>query len=311
MHRFLLQIHLPWNLPIIGEDLRIPSYGVMLAIGAVVAVWMGARRAALAKIPKEEVIDVGVFCVLWGVVGARLFYVFEHYDYFFTAAGFWHILAIWEGGLVFYGGLFLTIGYVAYHFWKKHDGGEQLVVFWDLAAPSTAIGVAFTRIGCFLNGCCYGKPTDLPCGVTYPPDSPIFQDVATPGTYMHDHFYIRAYEMGMMGGKAANSFPVHPTQIYESAFMFILAGVLYWYWPRRRGSGEVGGLFMISYGIFRFLVEFLRINPATFSWAPLSISQWMGIPAIVFGLWLYLGSRGWINPHWGALHPLSKDTASK
>lgn len=304
MHRFLIEINLPWELPIVGEAVRIPSYGVMLAVGAMLGLYLATRRYGQARFDRQEIVDVGVFIVLSGVVGARLFYVIENAEVYFSGGRFWHVFAIWEGGLVYYGGLILAILYIAWHFARKKDGGESLVRFWDLAAPSATLGLALTRVGCFLNGCCYGRPSDLPWAVTYPRGSHIFLDLYRPDSFVREHYYDLADKYGMFGD-AARSYPVHPTQLYSAAFNLALFGFLYWYWPRRRGNGEIGGLMVICYSVFRFTVEFWRINPPVFDAIPLSVSQWVSFPMLAFGLYLFLGSRGWINPRWKALHPLS------
>ena len=301
---------LPWELPLIGRTLSVPMYGVMLAVGAVAGTWLAARRAEKAGFSRQEVVDVAVYCVLLGVVGARLFYVLEHFGYFSSSwRNFLHAFAIWEGGLVYYGGLILAVLYIAYHFMRKDNAWEELVKMWDLAAPSAMAGLAFGRLGCLFNGCCYGKPSGVPWALKFPRGSPIFADVTDPGSLVYQRYYHLAVEHGMTGGGAGRSFAVHPTQLYSAAAVFLIAGFLYWYWPRRKGNGEVGGLMLMLYCPFRFLVEFLRINPATFSWAPLSIAQWVSIPAFLYGMYLVLGSRGIINPHWKALHPLKEKEA--
>lgn len=300
MYRYLLDI------PLWGDTrLRIPAYGTLLALGAVTGIWLAARRAKAAGFKKETVVDMGVLMVLWGVVGARLLFVIENWGYFFSGGRMWEILALWKGGLVFYGGFIAAVLYAVYHFlWGAgKEDSRRLGDFWDLAAPSTAIALGFTRLGCFMNGCCYGRPTDCPLVVRYPPGSIFHNEIQDAGTWVHQHYYDMARESGMLSGNAW-SLPVHPTQLYSSIFGFMLGGALYWYWTRKKGRGEIGALLLLCYSAFRFTIEFIRINPPVFSWAPLAISQWISIPGFLFALWLLLVSRGVLRSPVGWLGPV-------
>jgi phosphatidylglycerol:prolipoprotein diacylglycerol transferase len=103
--------------------------------------------------------------------------------------------------------------------------------------------------------------------------------------------------------QGARSIPVHPVQLYAAVFGWVFGALLYWYWPKRKGNGEVGALLVLGYSVFRFLIEFMRINPPVFSWAPFSISQWISMPAFFFAIWLLLVARGvlrspatWLGP---------------
>ena len=199
--------------------LPIYSYGVMMVVGFAVGIWR-ARRVSKKRygIEPERVIDIALVVLVSSVIGARTVYVWM--DPYETWG---HFFAVWDGGLSFHGGVVaaLAAGYVYTRIAK--------LPFWscvDLVVPSAAIGYALTRIGCFLRGCCYGGPTDLPWAV---PTN-------------HEGLLINA----------------HPTQIYA-----LLAGLLIFFILTRlermnRAPGFVFASYLGLYGVYRFLIEILR-----------------------------------------------------
>ncbi|MDD3119742.1 MAG: prolipoprotein diacylglyceryl transferase, partial [Victivallales bacterium] len=167
-----------------------------------------------------------LICMLSGIGGARLFYVIQYAEQF--RGRFWEVFRIDHGGLVFYGGFICTmIALVIY----CRIARLRLMQVLSLLGPSLALGHMFGRIGCFLNGCCFGNPTLLPWGCTYPLDS-------DPG---------RCFP-----GQA-----LHPVQLYESAGNLLIFAILQYTLPRSKG-GQVAGLYMILYGTLRMLDEFCR-----------------------------------------------------
>ncbi len=157
-----------FRVPIPGTEIRLPvfGYGVFVFLGFVVALWLAARRARRFNIESAHLIDLGLWMLLAGVVGGRLFFIVM----------FWHqmnswldLIALWQGGLVLYGGV---AGAVAAFFWytTRHQLPKRALL--DLLAPAVIAGVAIGRIGCFLNGCCWGDPTVLPWAVQFPFGSP-------------------------------------------------------------------------------------------------------------------------------------------
>ncbi len=203
--------------PVLFEigPLIIYSYGFMLMLAFLAAIYVAVREARMRAIKVDLVYDFAFWLLVGGLVGARLSYVFYNWPLF--SFNPWEALAVWEGGLNFYGGLLggLTAGLI-FVYWKK----LPLEDISDLAGLALPLGLAIGRIGCFLNGCCYGKPTRLPWGVTFP----------------------------------SVSFKVHPTQLYESLYALLI-------FRYRIGRGNVFLTFLLSYTFFRFLNEFLRVNP--------------------------------------------------
>jgi phosphatidylglycerol---prolipoprotein diacylglyceryl transferase len=213
------------------------SYGALVALGVIAALPLMMRLGQREHFPKvQEVYDWVSLALIAGFLGARLFYVLQH-------AGWYRqhplkIIAFWEGGLIFYGGV---IGAVA-AFWgyarlKKIDVWRIL----DFLFPFVALVHAFGRVGCFLNGCCYGRLCRLPWAVQFP-------------NLPH---------------------PVHPTQLYEMAYLFVLFGFLYHFYPKRSFAGQVTALYLFFYGAGRFVIEFWRAdNPM---WVFLTWNQWLSV----------------------------------
>lgn len=176
------------------------------------------------------------------IIGARLVYLAIHYSEYD-----WGIFQIWQGGLVFYGGLILSV--ISGIVYLKIKGIPVLKVA-DLIMPGVMLGEVFGRMGCFLNGCCYGAPAHLPWAVCFPQGSPA---------------YAQQIQSGLIKGPAASSLPVHPTQLYSSIIALCLFIILSFLWSRRKRDGVVLGAIGILYPLSRFLIEFIRgDNPAVF-----------------------------------------------
>ena len=205
-------------------------YGVMVATGFLVGLWTASRRSVHAGISGEKILDLGPWLIVGAILGARLLYVATFWREQFSGKPLWELVAIWKGGLVYYGGLVgASLACVLYARFK------QLPVWTlgDILAPSIALGHVFGRIGCFLNGCCYGRECNLPWAVRFP----------------------EGQDMHPVGQPAT---PVHPTEIYEALLNLGLYFALAWLYRRRRFSGQVFAVYLIAYAIVRALVETFR-----------------------------------------------------
>jgi len=213
--------------------------------------------------------DMAFWVFLLGMVGARLFYCIEYWGV--DIKNWWEVFQYWKGGIVFYGGL---IGAIAGFFVYRRSHPFPLRPYMDVLAPSIGIGIMFGRLGCFLNGCCYGRVCHLPWAVSFPKPSPPW-----------DHHHT----MGMIPAGAIQSLPIHPTQIYFAVDGLVLLLLLSAFFPLRRRDGEVMGLLMLTYPISRFLIEFLR-NDETAFFAGLTISQTISVALFLVGLafWAWL-----------------------
>jgi phosphatidylglycerol:prolipoprotein diacylglycerol transferase len=230
-----------------GFTLR--SYGVMAMLGFLTAWLLMHLNRRHADLSEDQSSNLLLIAMVTGIIGARIFYValeWEHYE-----DDLWRIVRIDQGGLVFYGGFLLAMASViGYCKWRKLDVVRVLDVF----APAMAAAHAWGRVGCFLNGCCYGTVTECVLGVSYPLSSRI--PPQNPGA------------------------PVHPIQLYE-AVENILACGLYFYLVLKGRRGTAMAAYMLVYGVCRFGNEFLRgDNPF---WLGLTPAQWIGLGLIPVG----------------------------
>jgi phosphatidylglycerol:prolipoprotein diacylglycerol transferase len=207
-------------------SITIRWYGVMAALGFLAATILINVNRKYAKMTADQATSLVFISVICGILGARLFYVIQFWEKFRN--NFWEIFRIDHGGLVFYGGFFLAMIGIAVYCRKQK---LSIIRVMDIMCPALAVGHAMGRIGCFLNGCCYGKPTECALGVIYPQ-----------GTDPHFRY---------------GNIPLHPVQLYETAANIILA-VLLFFLVRKTRRGFTMASYMILYGVLRFLDEFFR-----------------------------------------------------
>ena len=259
--------------------LPVYSYGVMLALGALAGIFLAARRAHVADLTKDEVIDFGLYLVLWGVLGARVFHiVFYQPGYFFSKRGFLHVFAVWEGGLVWYGAVAAGIAYLFWFiFVKKKTGWRGWLRLGDLMVPSGMVGLAFGRVGCFLNGCCWGKVAKgLPWALRFPTGS---------------HAYRAHLADKLITSVAERSLPVHPTEIYSVLGALAVWGILELTLRKRKFDCMTSFTFLIAYACVRFTIEFFRADNKPY--LGLTFSQHVSVIAFCAGVFFLL--RGWLR----------------
>jgi phosphatidylglycerol:prolipoprotein diacylglycerol transferase len=238
------------------------SYGLMLAAAFMLGIWLMQRGAARMGVAREHIADLGLWILAAAVVGSRLFYVATHWAEF--SARPLSLLAVWDGGLTFYGGVLAALP-VSWLYVRS-----KKLPYWelsDLAAPAFALGVGLGRIGCFLSGCCFGLPSNLPWAVRFPPHS----------------FAGQVYGC-----------PLHPTQLYESAFGFACFGLLWVLSKKKHFPGFLMCLFLGLYGAWRLLVDLWRHYETTQVWAlGLTNNQWVSIIMVAgaAALGVYLSRR--------------------
>jgi phosphatidylglycerol---prolipoprotein diacylglyceryl transferase len=225
--------------PVIFHIFKFPihSYGLMLAISFLFAIWWAGRRAKKNGLEPQVISDVGFYIILASIIGARLYYVFLHFEEFkgnLTAIfNPFHGGDLGIGGLVMFGGYIgALIASVIYFKIKKYP----FLPYADAVAPTIGIGICLTRIGCFLNGCCYGAPTHSALGVSFPPSSPA-------GYYQHE----------------CHSTALYPSQLFESAGGLVIAAVVLLVGMKKKTiTGLQFYLTGILYAILRFCVDFTR-----------------------------------------------------
>ncbi len=242
MRPILFDLPLPF-----GLHFPFGAYGTMLVVGMLAAAWVSGRHGRSLGLTRLDAFDLGLWLLAAGIVGAHLLHAVVSWRTYFAGGFEGWIASLRRGGLAYYGGLAAAIPVL--WFWGRRRGVPFLDLL-DFVAPLGALGLAVTRIGCFLNGCCYGVPSRLPWAVSFPAGSlPQRGQVAA----------------GLVAPAAA-SLPVHPVQLYEFAAGLVLFGLFWARFPRRRFAGEVVAAFGLLYGIWRFLAEFLRADAP--GWRP-------------------------------------------
>ncbi len=231
-----------------------------------VGTWLGLKEARRLGLDPDALVSVVLVTLVSSILGARLLYVIEHIDEF--RSDWVSVLALWHGGLTLYGGL--AAGTIGGLLSAKRFG----LPMWNVAdalTPSLALGTAIGRVGCFLNGCCYGRPTHLPWGVVYPPDT------------------FPSLEFGTQ--------PLHPAQLYFAAFGVGLFAI---FWAVRKRPDPPGvhfWLFVAVYGLGRVLLDLTRAyepSAQVFTLGAVSVSesQLMSLALAMFaGLMIHRRSR--------------------
>jgi phosphatidylglycerol---prolipoprotein diacylglyceryl transferase len=255
-----------------GVGVKVFGYGLMLFFAFIGSMRIAAWRARLEKLDPELVYDMALYVFVGGLIGARGFYVFQYWGD--RVQNFWEIFEIWKGGIVFYGSVLGgTVGFLVYRWLRWFP----LLPMLDAIAPALAFGIAIGRLGCFLNGCCYGDPCTLPWAVQFPKHSPP---------------WVSEVARNQIPPDAEHSLWLHPTQIYSAIDGLVLFLLLTAYYPLRKRDGEVMGLLLLTYPVTRFLVEHLRNDEGIFA-AGMTISQLISVGLFTFGVayWISLSRR--------------------
>lgn len=335
----LFRIPLPFRLGSI-DSIPVYAYGFFVMAGFLCALWIATRRARAMGIDADLLVDLGLWVMVFGVAGARIYYVVlfrADFDWAIVRAvprapftpegalgalagavvaiaslrrrarpllkpwslavvalslfvgaivvhGFvrradydFGLLRIDRGGLVIYGGL--IGGVLAYAVFLKRRG-QSLLHVGDCIAPSVPLGQAFGRLGCFLNGCCFGSICEGPLSVrfgrgTEAMPNPVFQHHAA---------------SGRIEPTALFSLPVHPAQLYAAAADLLLFLLLVWFGRRRHARGETIALYAMLYPVVRFGLEALRDDSERFV-GGLTIAQMLSIAAVIGGAAFFAALR--------------------
>ena len=264
--------------PSFRDGLPIFGYGFMLFVAMGTGSWLAARRAAREHFSSERIWDLAFVLFVSGLAGARAFYLVQYRDRVFKDV---HspgeflvtVLNLSSGGIVLYGGLLAAA--VGFFVFCAVNRVRPLALL-DIITPSIFLGIGFGRIGCFLNGCCYGDESDLPWAVRFPQQSAAFDALV---------------EKNMLDPEALWTPYLHPTQIYSAIDGFVLAALTAWYFSRRRRNGEVFAIGLTIYPITRFLIEFIRGDEPGI--VGFTISQWisMAMFAVAIGYMIFLSRR--------------------
>jgi len=221
--------------------LTVYSYGLCVALAFLAAIATAAARAGRYGWKPEIIYDISIYVILAALLGSRLLYILDNPDEFLNSP--LDVFKIWKGGLVYYGGVMAAIAAGALYL-RIHRLG--VLNGFDLLIPSVALGHAIGRIGCFLNGCCFGALCSKPWAVVFPAGSPVY--------------YHQLYESGVIAPGSRYTLPVHPTQLYEAAIELLIFCMLSFTLARRRFNGQVFFLYFVLYGAVRFVVEIFRAD---------------------------------------------------
>lgn len=259
MQPWLIDVHLP----VVGRVL-VSGYFFFLMAGCVAGCEIAIREARRSGEPPRRVLVIVVTAVIAGLIGARLgHFVFVARDRFLDDP--MAFFAVWEGGMVFYGGFLGGLSAVLLLCWRMK---LPILRFADMLSAPVMIGLALGRLGCFCNGCCYGRPIDWGTGVEWP------------------------WGVTFLRGEvpsALRGIPLHPTQLYAALNALALFGLLIWIRRRQRFEGQVFGLVLVAYGITRSALELFRLDVGREFWLEdslgqiLSTSQGISIPMVLVG----------------------------
>jgi phosphatidylglycerol:prolipoprotein diacylglycerol transferase len=298
--------------------LTIRSYGLLLVIGFIAAVMVIRWLSRDFTVDPQHITNAALYSLIAGVIGARLFFVIHYFGAEFSG----HLLripAIWTGGLELLGGVFLAVPVIIFYIWHHKLPMRHYL---DALAIGLLAALVFGRVGCFLNGCCYGKPADVAWAVRFPYGSFAYRsqiradplrDRDQPRLHLpQDYFgyhdkqgeytddlkpanYLTPQQLEEATHGRYRCLAIHPTQLYESSGAVLLGLFLYAVLRRSRKAeqsgryplltkpGSVFSLMFVFYGVMRFIIEGLRDdNP--FEIDHLTISQLFGIGLVILGL---------------------------
>ncbi len=244
------------------DDFVVSSHDLFLAAGFFVGTWIIFRQLKRDVESPAKILNLATWMIIAAIIGARLFHVAVEAPGFYIKHPL-NIFMIWNGGWTFYGGFLLCIitGIV---FMKKNSMNIHRTV--DMYTPAVALGLSFGRMGCFMAGCCYGKvcPTDFSLGVTFK---------------IINHVKPQAQPLNVS---------LYPTQIAEA----LVAQALFFYFlffrSKKRFHGQFAAIFLIVYGLARFLIEYFRADSIRGMWFgnTLSTSQIISLPLIALGVFI-------------------------
>lgn len=231
--------------------LSLHAWGLMLAIALIIGIYGVSKLFEREGLDNKDIVNMIVIMVIAGVVGARVAYILV-YEWTTLITNPLSLITITSGGisgLIWYGGVIGGVIPFIYYITKNNWSFWQIG---DIFAPFVALGYAIVRIGCFLNGCCYGAATNSACGVVFP-----YVDTLTR----------------------------FPTQVYSSILNLVLFIFLIWLYPRRKFVGQVLIYYIIGYSIYRFVIEFFR--ESLIMYGPITLGQVYTLILLAIGIILY------------------------
>jgi phosphatidylglycerol:prolipoprotein diacylglycerol transferase len=215
-----------FELSLFGVVIPFHTYGLMIAIGFLLGIATVRKLSKKSGMNADDNADLAFWLLVYGFLGSRILFIITRFPYFLDHPA--DMFKVWEGGLVFFGGLILATAYAFYHF-RKHKLNPWRMI--DVLSPGLVIAHAFGRLGCFAAGCCYGRITDLPWGVRF--QSELIDD-------------------------SLRGIPIHPVQLYEFLALLILYFGLLRVFKNKQMDGQVGLTYFMTYPLIRSVIETFR-----------------------------------------------------
>jgi phosphatidylglycerol:prolipoprotein diacylglycerol transferase len=237
---------------------------LLLAVAFLVGIWLSARLAQAEGIHSDTIWNIGLVVIASALIGAKLLLILVEFDYYRKNPAEIFSLETLRSGGVFLGGVIAALAATSYYFHRLKLPGWKLA---DIIAPGLALGHAIGRVGCFAAGCCFGKSCSLPWAVTF--------------TSEYAHAYV---------GVPLNV-SLHPTQLYEAAVEFVFFLGLLRFRKKKAFDGQVILIYLMSYSVVRFFLEFLRGDANGRVLGSLSTSQLIAVIGFPVCLFLYFRLR--------------------
>jgi len=233
------------------------TYGVLVALAFVTALWLTGHFARRAGMNYDAVVNLGIYCGLAALLGAKVMLFLVDFNYYAAHPGEIFTLSTLRAGGVFYGGLIAALVVAG---WYMRKTKLPLLATADVFAPGIALGHGIGRLGCFSAGCCWGVLCNRPWAVTF--TNPVSNQLV-------------GVPLGV---------PLHPTQLYEAFAEFAIFGVLYWRFGKPHAAGTIIALYLTLYGTARFVVEFYRYHDqGNLFGGPLDTSQYISLAFLAAG----------------------------
>lgn len=256
MHRILLKI----------GPINIYAYGAMLALAFIFGLMLARARARKQAVDEDKITDLCFYLLLWGIIGSRLLYIVLNWQYY--RDNLLDVVKVWEGGLVFYGGFILA--FLFFLMWFIRNNKQSFLKILDILVAPVALGIFLGRLGCFLNGCCYGRISQR-WGMIFPAkdNPPVFSQQIADGLIKPD---------------AVCSLPVVPTQLYAALHGLLILIIILYLERKPRFKGFSFLVFVLLYATGRFFIEFFRFYESNYIFLNFTISQWISM--LVMGITL-------------------------
>lgn len=236
-------------------DFFLPAYGLLVAVGFLLGLWITVRLARKAHLPEDKITNLVIYCALAGLAGAKLFMFFFDWRVYWSDPREIFTLSTLRAAGVYQGGFLIAL-IVAVLYMKRT--GLPMLETCDIFSPGIAAAHAIGRLGCLAAGCCWGREAHLPWAITFRnPD---------------------AHEMS----GTPLLVPLHPAQIYESIANTLIFVFLYWRIRKTHIAGEIFGWYLVLYSTARFIIEFYRVHEQG-TYAGLSLTQWIAMATLAAG----------------------------